>query len=339
MPHWPKPWGRDAGADRAARHRAGVRAPPASSARPTASPAGSSSRSSSTPPTTRSPAGCARRSTQERDLVPAVQRARRRVRRGRHQDQGHPGRRRLAGQRPEGVDQRRPRAPASASPRCAPTPTCPKHDGITTMVIDMHAEGVEVRPLKMADRRLGVQRGVLQRRVRARRRRRRAGRRRLDGRPGHARQREREHRRRPGRHGAARRRARSRRSTPTPSASPAAPAAHRPLHRRAARRWALLNLRSANRAVAGGEPGPGGRRSPSSCCPRSATRRRRSWPSWPAPTPPSSTAPARMSGMLVLMHRGHVDRRRHVGDQAQPDRRAHPRPAPRPADQLTFEGR
>ncbi len=28
-------------------------------------------------------------------------------------------------------------------------PDVPKHDGITTMVIDMHAEGVEVRPLKM----------------------------------------------------------------------------------------------------------------------------------------------------------------------------------------------
>ncbi len=28
-------------------------------------------------------------------------------------------------------------------------PDVPKHEGITTMVIDMHAEGVEVRPLKM----------------------------------------------------------------------------------------------------------------------------------------------------------------------------------------------
>ena len=69
-----------------------------------------------------------------------------------------------------------------------------------SMVIDMHAEGVEVRPLQMTDGALGVQRGLLQRRVRARRRRGRPGRRRLDGRPGHARQREREHRRRPGRH-------------------------------------------------------------------------------------------------------------------------------------------
>ena len=29
-------------------------------------------------------------------------------------------------------------------------PDAPKHDGITTMIIDMHAEGVEVRPLRMA---------------------------------------------------------------------------------------------------------------------------------------------------------------------------------------------
>ena len=42
-------------------------------------------------------------------LVPAVQRARRRLRCGGRQDPRHPGRRRLAPQRPEGVDQRRPR--------------------------------------------------------------------------------------------------------------------------------------------------------------------------------------------------------------------------------------
>ena len=51
--------------------------------------------------------------------------------------------------------------------------------------------------------------------------------------------------------------ARSRRSTPTPSGSPAAPpasAATSPTHQA----MALLNLRSANRAVAGGGPGPEG---------------------------------------------------------------------------------
>src|SRR3546814_14376627 len=30
-------------------------------------------------------------------------------------------------------------------------PDVPKHDGITMMAIDMHAEGVEVRPLKMTN--------------------------------------------------------------------------------------------------------------------------------------------------------------------------------------------
>ncbi len=78
-------------------------------------------------------------------------------------------------------------------------PDVPKHEGITTMVIDMHAEGVEVRPLQMVDRPVGVQRGLLQRRLRPRRRRGRPGQRRLDGGPGDARQRERVHRRRPGR--------------------------------------------------------------------------------------------------------------------------------------------
>ena len=83
-------------------------------------------------------------------------------------------------------------------------------------------------------------------------------------------------------------------------------------------------------------PGPRAT-SPSSCCPSSAT----------TPRPILLAAldgPGRRlhrrrrrdaASMLVLMHRGHVDRRRHVGDQAQPDRRAHPRPPPRPADQLT----
>ena len=47
-------------------------------------------------------------------------------------------------------------------------PDVPKHDGITMMAIDMHGSGVEVRPLKMTTGQLGVQRGLLQRRVRAR---------------------------------------------------------------------------------------------------------------------------------------------------------------------------
>ena len=111
-------------------------------------------------------------------------------------------------------------------------PDVPKHDGITMMAIDMHAKGVEVRPLKMTtgnsefnevffndvfvpdDDVVGP------------------GRRRLDRRPRHARQREREHRRR--RSGGM--------SMPGPRSDPAvrrAPraavgrcASHRPLHRR-----------------------------------------------------------------------------------------------------------
>ena len=136
-------------------------------------------------------------------------------------------------------------------------PDVPKHEGITMMVIDMHADGVEVRPLQDDHRQLGVQRGVLRRRVRPRRRRRRPGRRRLDGGPRHARQREREHRRRRRRDVLPGRGAWWRPSTPTPSGSPAArpgSAATSPLHQA----MGLLNLRAANRAVAGAGPGPEG---------------------------------------------------------------------------------
>jgi alkylation response protein AidB-like acyl-CoA dehydrogenase len=135
----------------------------------------------------------------------------------------------------------------------------PKHDGITMMVIDMHAEGVEVRPLKMTNGGNSEFNEVFfRRRVRARRRRGRPGRRRLDRCPRHARQRERQHRRRGRRHVHAR-----------PEALLSAPFDAHPerLGGGAARLGAtspplqamgLLNLRSANRAVAGGEPGPEG---------------------------------------------------------------------------------
>ena len=84
-----------------------------------------------------------------RHLVPAVQRARRRLRRRRHHDQGHPRRRRVAGQRAEGLDERRPRRLVRPGddphqPRRAEAPGH-HHDG------HRHARaGVEVRPLKMA---------------------------------------------------------------------------------------------------------------------------------------------------------------------------------------------
>ena len=52
-------------------------------------------------------------------------------------------------QRPEGLDQRRPpRQHGLATVRT--DPEAPKHQGITTMVIDMQAPGVDVRPLREA---------------------------------------------------------------------------------------------------------------------------------------------------------------------------------------------
>ena len=215
MPHWPRPWGRDAAAleqlvieqEFAA---AGIKRPAlgitgwviltliqhatpdqvARWVRPALNPGG--------------------------HLVPAVQRARGRLGRGRHQDQGRQGRRRLADQRPEGMDQRRP--PGGLRPGHRPhqpgRAQAPghHHDG------DRHARARRHRPpAEDADRPLGLQRGLLRRRLRPRRRRGRPHRRGLDGGAGHPRQRERQHRQRRRRHGAARRSRSSPRSTRTRS--------------------------------------------------------------------------------------------------------------------------
>ena len=137
-------------------------------------------------------------------------------------------------------------------------PDAPKHQGITTMVIDMHATGVDGPAAADAHRALGLQRGVLRRRVRARRRCRRAGRRRLDGRPGDARQRERQHRRRRRRHGHARRRRSSRRSMPIPNGSSGGSGR---VGRHIAQDRGDGRAQPAQRvyrAVAGGGPGPEG---------------------------------------------------------------------------------
>ena len=96
---------------------------------------------------------------------------------------------------------------------------------------------------------------------------------------------------------------------------------------------AVLNMRSAHRAVVGGGPGPEGNvtklvlteigheaaaNTTRAGRIRDGLRRRRRLPGGGhGPDAPR-----------------HVDRRRHLGDQAQPDRRAHPRPAPGPAHQL-----
>ena len=91
---------------------------------------------------------------------------------------------------------------------------------------------------------------------------------------------------------------------------------------------AVLNLRSAHRAVAGGEPGPEG----------NVTKLVLSEIGHEA-----AAIAAELSGPDGAFMDGQagdgraagarppraVDRRRHVGDQAQPDRRAHPRPATR----------
>ncbi len=215
-------------------------------------------------------------------------------------------------------------------------PDVPKHDGITTMVIDMHADGVEVRPLRMTtgnsefnevffddvfvpdddvvgpiDGGWTVARATLGNESVS-----------IGGGQG---------------------------GMTLPAETLVEPFDAHPerlaggavrVGRYAARTQSMevLNLRSAHRAVAGGGPGPEG----------NVTKLVLSENGHEAA---AILAALQGSGDRVPRRRerdvrlpradapGDVDRRGHLGDQAEPDRRADPRTPPGPAHQLTDRGR
>ena len=99
--------------------------------------------------------------------MPAVQRARRRLRRRRPRDPCGPRRRRVDRERLEDLDVEAHKA--SWGLLLARTdPDAPKHKGLTAFIVDMHEPGVEVRGIRSMAGASGLQRGVLHRRRGAR---------------------------------------------------------------------------------------------------------------------------------------------------------------------------
>ena len=116
-------------------------------------------RSSPTAPTSRRSGSCAH-APRRRAVVPAVQRAGRRVRPRRDQHPGRARRRRVGRQRPEGVDVGRARQPSWGilpRPHRSGRAEAPRHH----VLPGRHATpGIDVRPLAPDDRRTPLQRGV-----------------------------------------------------------------------------------------------------------------------------------------------------------------------------------
>ena len=94
-----------------------------------------------------------------------------------------------------------------------------------------------------------------------------------------------------------------------------------------------LNLRSAHRAVAGGGPGPEGNIT-KLLLSENGHEVAAILAALAGPDLAFLDGPGAIAGTLVLLNRSMSIAGRHVGDQAQPDRRADPRPAPRSPDPL-----
>ena len=101
--------------------------------------------------------------------LPAVQRAGRGLRPGRPADARRCATATSGSSTARRCGRRAPSTPTSARSSAAPTPTLPKHKGLTGFIVDMHAPGRRGAAAAADDRRRVVQRGVLQRRARPRR--------------------------------------------------------------------------------------------------------------------------------------------------------------------------